>query len=112
MIVSSSELVDALVAPVPLELLAFGLDATLRALGELGEARVTDEPASPDDGVLAGYLGPIRDPGELARRLSATPKVVGHGRMPVHIGCHRPGNPSSSEPSTWAPPAALSSSTE
>ncbi len=81
-IVSSNKLVDALVAPVPLELLAFGLDATLRALGELGEIRVTDKPASPDNGVLAGYFGPIRDPGELARRLSATPGVVEHGLFP------------------------------
>jgi ribose 5-phosphate isomerase A len=78
-IVSSNKLVDALVAPVPLELLAFGLAATLRALGELGETRVTDKPASPDNGVLAGYFGSIGDPGELALRLSAIPGVVEHG---------------------------------
>jgi len=81
-IVSSNKLVDALVAPVPLELLAFGLDATLRALGELGETRVTEKPASPDNGVLAGYFGPLGDPGELARRLSAIPGVVEHGLFP------------------------------
>ncbi len=76
MIVSSNKMVDALVAPVPLELLAFGLDATLRALGD---ARVTDKPASPDKGVLAGYFGPIGDPGKLAQWLSAIPGVVEHG---------------------------------
>ncbi|MDA8356907.1 MAG: ribose-5-phosphate isomerase RpiA [Actinomycetota bacterium] len=75
-IVSSNKLVDALAAPVPLELLAFGHDATLRALGD---ARVSDKPSSPDNGVLADYFGPIGDPGELASRLSAIPGVVEHG---------------------------------
>jgi len=78
-IVSSNKLVDALAAPVPLELLAFGVDATLRALGE---ARLTDKPASPDNGVLACYFGPLGDPAELARRLSAIPGVVEHGLFP------------------------------
>jgi ribose 5-phosphate isomerase A len=78
-IVSSNKLVESLAAPVPLELLAYGLDATLRALGD---ARVTDRPASPDKGVLAGYFGPIGDPGELAQRLSAIPGVVEHGLFP------------------------------
>lgn len=81
-IVSSNKLVDALAAPVPLELLTFGLAATLRTLGELGETRVIDKPASPDNGVLAGYFGPIGDPAELAQRLSATPGVVEHGLFP------------------------------
>ncbi|MHB8437043.1 MAG: ribose 5-phosphate isomerase A [Acidimicrobiales bacterium] len=75
-IVSSNKLVDALAVPVPLELLAFGLDATIRALGD---ARLTDAPVSPDGGVLAGYFGPLGDPGELAKRLSAIPGVVEHG---------------------------------
>ncbi len=75
-IVSSNKLVESLVAPVPLELLAFGLDATLRALGD---ARLGDRPSSPDNGVLAEYIGPIGDPGELASRLSDTPGVVEHG---------------------------------
>ena len=75
-IVSSNKVVETLVVPVPLELLAFGLDATLRTLGD---ARLTDAPASPDGGVLAGYFGPLGDPGELAKRLSAIPGVVEHG---------------------------------
>ncbi|MHB8328296.1 MAG: ribose 5-phosphate isomerase A [Acidimicrobiales bacterium] len=78
-IVSASKLVEALTAPVPLELLAFGLDATLRALGD---SRLTDAPTSPDGGVLAGYFGPLGDPGELAQRLSAIPGVVEHGLFP------------------------------
>ena len=69
-------MVESLAAPVSLELLAFGLDATLRALGD---ARVSDKPSSPDNGVLAGYFRPIGDPGELASRLSAIPGVVENG---------------------------------
>lgn len=78
-IVSSNKMVESLAAPVPLELLAFGLNATLRALGD---ARVTDKPARLDKGVLAGYFGPIGDPGELAQRLLAIPAVVQHGLFP------------------------------
>ena len=89
-IVSSNKLVESLAAPVPLELLAFGLDATLRSLGG---ARVTDKPASPDNGVLAGHFGPIGDPGELAQRLAAIPGVVEHGLFPPATGGahHLPG---------------------
>jgi len=81
-IVSSNKVVDTLGVPVPLELLAFGIDATLRALGD---ARLTDGPPSPDGGVLAGYFGPLDDPEELASRLSATPGVVGHGLFPPQM---------------------------
>ncbi len=60
----------------PLELLAFGIDATRR---QLGDDRLTDAPISPDGGVLAGYYGPFDEPAELACRLSATPGVISHG---------------------------------
>jgi ribose 5-phosphate isomerase A len=78
-IADSSKTVDALSPPVPLELLAYGLDATLRALGP---AELRDVPRSPDDGVIADYLGPVDDPGALAARLSATAGVVEHGLFP------------------------------
>jgi ribose 5-phosphate isomerase A len=78
-IVSSDKLVEAIAPPIPLELLAFGVDATLRALG-LAERR--DVPRSPDGGVIADYFGPVEDPGELADRLAATPGVVEHGLFP------------------------------
>jgi ribose 5-phosphate isomerase A len=78
-IVSSDKLVEAIAPPVPLELLPFGIPATLRALG-LAELR--DVPASPDGGVIADYLGPVDDPGELADRLAAIPGVVEHGLFP------------------------------
>jgi ribose 5-phosphate isomerase A len=81
-IASSDKLVEALSPPVPLELLPFGLRATLRALGPV-EPR--DVPRSPDGGVIADYLGPVDDPAELAARLAATPGVVEHGLFPPEL---------------------------
>ena len=75
-IADSSKPVLALNPPVPVELLAFGLAATLRRLGEV---TVRDAPASPDGGVIADYTGPVEDPAELAAFLCATPGVIGHG---------------------------------
>ncbi len=73
----STKPADVLRPPVPLELLAFGLPATLR---ELGSAVLrAGWPPSPDGGVIADYTGPVGDPSELAARLSATPGLVGHG---------------------------------
>ncbi len=76
-IVSSDKDVPALQPPVPLELLAFGLPATLRALGD---ARVrAGAPASADAGVLADFHGAVGDPAALARHLRSVPGVVDHG---------------------------------
>jgi ribose 5-phosphate isomerase A len=74
---SSDKVVDALRPPVPLELLPFGLPATLRALGD---ARVRpDTPPSPDGNVIADLFEPFDDPGALSAHLDAVPGVVGHG---------------------------------
>ena len=81
-IVDSGKPVEALSAPVPLELSRFGLRATLRALGE---AELRDAPTTPDDGVLADYLGPVGDPAALAAGLEAIPGVVGHGLFPPEL---------------------------
>jgi ribose 5-phosphate isomerase A len=75
-IASSNKVVDRLSPPVPLELLEYGLTATLRALAP---ASLRDAPRSPDGGVIADYEGELDDPAELAARLAATPGVVGHG---------------------------------
>jgi ribose 5-phosphate isomerase A len=72
----SSKVVDALGPPVPLELLRFGLPATLHAVAP---CHVRDAPLSPDDGVIADYLGEFGDPEALAARLASTPGVVDHG---------------------------------
>jgi ribose 5-phosphate isomerase A len=81
-IASSNKLVETLAPPIPLELLAFGLPATLRALGPV---ELRDTQRSPDGGVIADYLGPIDDPVELAERLEATPGVVEHGLFPPEL---------------------------
>jgi ribose 5-phosphate isomerase A len=75
-IADATKLVDALHAPVPLELSPFGLAATLRHL-ETCELRQSS--TSPDGGVIADYHGTVAAPGELARRLSGTPGVIAHG---------------------------------
>jgi ribose 5-phosphate isomerase A len=75
-IASSDKLVGEIRPPVPLELLPFGLPATLATLGAVTLRAV---PASPDGGVIADYHGPVGDPSQLACRLAATPGVVGHG---------------------------------
>src|SRR4051812_12866621 len=76
-IASSDKVVDALRPPVPLELLAFGLPATLRRLG--GQAVLRDVPPSPDGGVIADFHGALPDPAAFAAELEAVPGVVGHG---------------------------------
>jgi ribose 5-phosphate isomerase A len=78
-IADSTKPVDALRAPIPLELLAFGLASTLRRIGAV---ELRDVPRSPDGGIIADYTGPVDDPAALAARLSATPGVVDHGLFP------------------------------
>lgn len=75
-IVSPEKLVDDLCAPVPVELLRFGIAASLAALSPI---ELRKAPASPDGGAIADYLGPIEDPAQLAVRLSGTPGVIEHG---------------------------------
>ncbi len=75
----SDKPVDALRPPVPVELLAFGLAATL---SELGDVSLRDVPRSPDGGVIADYTGAVGDPGDLAAWLDSLPGVVAHGLFP------------------------------
>jgi ribose 5-phosphate isomerase A len=82
-IVDSSKTVEAIRAPVPVELLRFGLAATLRELGEV-EVRA-GTPASPDGNVIADYTGEVGDPAALAARLVAVPGVVEHGLFPASM---------------------------
>ena len=82
-IASSDKVVDALGPPVPLELLSFGLPATLRLLGEARVRPAT--PPSPDGGVIADYLGAFADPAALAAQLTGIPGVVEHGLFSAEI---------------------------
>jgi ribose 5-phosphate isomerase A len=76
-IVSEDKLVDRVRAPVPLELDAFGLQATLHAIGAVTLRAGTA--VTPEGGVIGDYTGPIADPGALAAWLDAIPGVAGHG---------------------------------
>jgi ribose 5-phosphate isomerase A len=79
-IVSSDKLVEELHPPVPLELLAFGVDATLRALRQA--TLRADTPPSPEGGFIADWHGPIGSPDQLAGALQGVPGVVEHGLFP------------------------------
>jgi ribose 5-phosphate isomerase A len=78
-IADSSKTVDALHGPVPVELLEFGLAATLHRLDPIA---LRDVPRSPDGGVIADYAGFIDDPARVAAFLSSTPGLVDHGLFP------------------------------
>lgn len=81
-IADSSKPVQALRAPIPLELLTFGLRATMHRIGSV---KLRDVPLSPDGGVIADYEGPVGDPATLAQRLAATPGIVDHGLFPPEM---------------------------
>jgi ribose 5-phosphate isomerase A len=107
-IASAEKAVEALTAPIPVEILAFGADVILRSIGDAslrpadGSDRVAEAPGgdglgsgtgsasagalvSPDGGLIADYHGPIGDPLALARRLSETPGVIEHGLFPPEM---------------------------
>ncbi len=79
-IVSSDKMVERLVPPVPLELLAFGLNATMERIGPV---KLRAVPLSPDGGVIADYTGAFDDPAEFADELSRMPGVIEHGLFPA-----------------------------
>jgi ribose 5-phosphate isomerase A len=79
-IADSTKPVEAIGSPIPLELHRFGLRSTLRLLGDA--ALREDTPPTPDDGVIADYVGEVGDPTLMAARLAATPGVVDHGLFP------------------------------
>lgn len=82
-VADASKTVAAIRPPVPLELLRYGLAATLR---EIGDAAVRpDTPPSPDGNVIADYTGEVGDPARLAARLSAVPGLVEHGLFPPSL---------------------------
>ena len=85
-IVSADKLVDRVGPPVPLEVLRFGLAATLRRLGQLGDTAVRDGASpTPDGNVLVDFLGKVEVPKEVASLLASVPGVVGHGLFPPEL---------------------------
>jgi ribose 5-phosphate isomerase A len=81
-IADSSKPVPALHGPIPLELMSFGLRATLRRIGEVSLRGV---PPSPDGGIIADYEGPVDDPAILAAWMGSIPGVVEHGLFPPEM---------------------------
>jgi ribose 5-phosphate isomerase A len=75
-IADAGKTVATITAPIPVELMRYGMAATLRQLMPI---RLRDVPESPDGGVIADFLGAVDDPRELAAWLAATPGVVDHG---------------------------------
>lgn len=79
-IVSGDKLVERVRSPIPVEILSFGVDATL---GALGDARLRERaPKSPDGGLIADWYGAVDDPVAASRWLESVPGVVGHGLFP------------------------------
>ncbi len=81
-IVSSEKMVAKLTPPVPLELLAYGLVATLERLQPV---TLRDAPLSPDGGVIADYHGQFDDPAALAASLAQEVGVIDHGLFPASM---------------------------
>ncbi len=81
-IVSSNKVVERLAPPVPLELMAFGIDVVRRVFPDI---ELRDAPPSPDGGVLADYYGAIDDPERLAARFAMQPGIVDHGLFPPEM---------------------------
>ncbi len=81
-IADCTKLVSALHGPVPLELLSFGLSATLQ---RLEPTTVRSISPSPDGGVIADYQGPVSDPRALAAWLESVPGVIEHGLFPPEL---------------------------
>jgi ribose 5-phosphate isomerase A len=77
--VDSTKPVETFTWPVPVELLEFGLIATMR---HLGDVRLRDVPRSPDGGVIADWHGDVSDPEAAAAFLAVVPGLVEHGLFP------------------------------
>jgi ribose 5-phosphate isomerase A len=78
-IVSSDKLVERLGPPVPIEVLRFGINVTLKRLGRIGPAEVREAPPTPDGNAIVDLLGGLDDPLALSTELDGIPGVVGHG---------------------------------
>jgi ribose 5-phosphate isomerase A len=81
-IADTTKTVGALHPPIPLELLEFGLQSTIRRLGTV---TLRDVPRSPDGNVIADYQDRFSDPFALATLLSNSAGVVEHGLFPPEL---------------------------
>jgi ribose 5-phosphate isomerase A len=81
-IADSTKQVPRLHPPVPLELMRFGLAATLQ---RLSSAVLRDADLSPDGGVIADWVASFSSPFDLATLLKNMPGVVEHGLFPSEM---------------------------
>jgi len=81
-IADSTKMVDTLHPPIPLEVLTFGAESTF---ARIGTVRRREGPLTPDDGLLADFIGEFEDPAILARELEGDPGVLGHGLFPPEM---------------------------
>jgi ribose 5-phosphate isomerase A len=81
-IADSTKPVRALHGPIPVELLTFGLQATMR---QIAPVSLREVPLSPDGGLIADYGGPVDDPAALAAWLSGVPGIIEHGLFPPQL---------------------------
>jgi len=79
-IASSDKLVDRLLPPVPVELLEFGLDATLAAIAP---AQLRDVPPSPDESPTIS---------DRSRMRQSSPGACPRHRVSSSMGCSHPGS--------------------
>jgi ribose 5-phosphate isomerase A len=73
---SSDKPVERLTPPVPIEILAFGVAATLK---QVEPAQLRPMAPSPDGGLIAYVLCEFDDPAAHAAWLDGVPGIVGHG---------------------------------
>lgn len=84
-VVSPDKLAERLGPPVPVEVLRYGLAATLRRLSWLGRVELRQRVSTPEGNLVADLWVPSFDPAELARTLDAIPGVVEHGLFPREL---------------------------
>jgi ribose 5-phosphate isomerase A len=87
LVVDGTKYLDPLSYPVPLEVLPFASKLVLRKVADLGgnpilrQAKMKDGPVITDNGnfVVDVDFGEIKNPADLASRLSSIPGIVEHG---------------------------------
>jgi ribose 5-phosphate isomerase A len=78
-IASARKEVDSLTRAVPVEVLGFGAEATLRDLRQFGEVSLRSPELTVNGGLVADVHARLTDPRELSQRLDGIPGVLGHG---------------------------------
>ncbi len=84
-IADSTKVVPALHAPVPLELIAFGIESTL---ARLGTARRREVPPTPNGGIIVDFFGEVGDPATPGRHAAGDAWCSVPRLVPTRDGFH------------------------